>query len=128
MKLNRKLLPVPFVYILYLFIFMCGCSKKITNVPFDKTKWQSGDIKTRGAMVRDILDSKLLIGKSANEIIILLGEPDYKRTDKYNYWVYKVQKYDSSIKSDNPYQLSNWPYNLKLFLKDEKVEKVLLVD
>ena len=44
---------------------------------FESGRWRSGSKKVRGAMVRDIIGQKLLIGMSEKEVIELLGNPDH---------------------------------------------------
>lgn len=49
---------------------------------FETVRWHKGGKKVRGAMVYDIIDKKLLIGKSEGEVIELLGKPN---------WIYAPQ-------------------------------------
>jgi hypothetical protein len=44
---------------------------------FEAKKWKSGNRWSRGAMVQDIIDRNLFIGKSRSEVEDLLGQPDY---------------------------------------------------
>lgn len=48
---------------------------RIRSERFDHEKWNSNE-KNRYRMVRDIIDSKLLIGKTAEEVISLLGKSE----------------------------------------------------
>lgn len=44
---------------------------------FDARGWKSGNRWSRGAMVQDMIDRNLLIGKSRSEVLDVLGQPDY---------------------------------------------------
>jgi len=44
---------------------------------FNANQWKSGNRWSRGAMVQDIIDRHLLLGKSRSDVLDLLGEPDY---------------------------------------------------
>jgi len=43
---------------------------------FDEQQWRTGDARVRGTMVHDLMDRKLIDGKSRDELVALLGEPD----------------------------------------------------
>jgi len=43
-------------------------------VPFSKTAWRSADADTRGYMVADLLDRKILVNKTQEEVLELLGK------------------------------------------------------
>jgi hypothetical protein len=44
---------------------------------FEAKGWKSGNRWSRGAMVQDLIDRNLLVGKSRSEILEVLGQPDY---------------------------------------------------
>ena len=44
--------------------------------PFDADRWQRGDSRQRARMVADLRFSGILLGKSRNEVVELLGPPD----------------------------------------------------
>ncbi|MFH1549004.1 MAG: hypothetical protein ABIH04_00435 [Planctomycetota bacterium] len=54
----------------------------ITHRPirFSSEKWKEGDKATRGRMWQDLRKSGILIGKTGQEIIDLLGEPELMET------------------------------------------------
>src|SRR5690242_10803268 len=71
--------------ILLLTILLSACdtpSKK-----FDSAEWKTGDATTRGSMAQALIDSKVLVGKSAVEVEALLGKPDLREADWYGYKV-----------------------------------------
>jgi hypothetical protein len=53
---------------------LCGCSR--LDSEFDSKTWKAGGLSSRGAMVQDLTDRGLLIGKTRTEVVDLLGEPD----------------------------------------------------
>ena len=54
---------------------------------FDSAEWKAGNATTRGSMAQDLIDSRLLPGKSRAAVEGLLGKPDF--TDA-NINIYKV--------------------------------------
>ena len=63
---------------------------------FDVTTWGTGDLRTRGTMVRDLIDRELLIGKSRQEAVALLGPPDQEGKRLLIYKVDLGQKFGST--------------------------------
>ena len=59
---------------------------------FDSLEWKSGDASVRGGMAQDIMDSKLLDGKSRSEVEGFLGKPDYQDSDWYGYKVITIAR------------------------------------
>jgi hypothetical protein len=60
--------------------------------PFDVQKWQSADAQERGTMFVDLYKKRLVHGKSKEEVLVLLGEPDKKSTGAGSeIWHYKVE-------------------------------------
>ena len=72
-----------------------------TNEKFDSEKWNNKSIvdfeitDVREGMLNDLLDSRVLIGKSKSEIIELLGKPEIANDSKITYLV--REKYGSNI-------------------------------
>jgi hypothetical protein len=60
--------------------------------PFDSSEWKRGDATTRGGMFEDLINRKLLIGKSRVDVEALLGKPDYQDADGYDYKVITVAR------------------------------------
>ena len=59
-------------------IFSSSCTYIMgNNQKFDSEKWKNGNARDRGRMVYDLRDSKILIGKTEQEVNELLG----KKTD-----------------------------------------------
>src|SRR6267142_6643140 len=59
---------------------------------FDSAEWKAGDATTRGSMAQDLIDRKLLIGKSRAEVEGLLGKPDYPDADAHLYKVVTIAR------------------------------------
>ncbi|MDG5490393.1 hypothetical protein [Psychroserpens sp. SPM9] len=58
---------------------------------FHQENWHSNPAK-RYQMADDIIDNELLIGKTKNEVIALLGTPEIFNDDSKNYIIYKMGK------------------------------------
>ena len=60
--------------------------------PFDAQKWRSSDALERGTMFVDLYKKRLVHGKSKEEVLALLGEPDKKSNGNGSeIWHYKVE-------------------------------------
>jgi len=59
---------------------------------FESLEWKSGNASVRGAMAQDIVDSRLLDGKSRIEVEGLLGKADYQQTDSCGYKVNTIAR------------------------------------
>jgi hypothetical protein len=64
---------------------VCYCTPLLDilflDEPFSSEKWLTGDARTRGRMVRDLLKSGLLRGKTVAEIEEILGPGDVSHGD-----------------------------------------------
>ena len=73
----------------------CGLRKpwrSYANQPFDSQRWRDGDAITRGTMFWDIFERRRLSGKSREDVVALLGEPDRKRSiEGKEVWLYQVE-------------------------------------
>lgn len=66
-------------------VFLGSCTP--ASKQFNSELWKSGDINVRGTMVQDLLDRRVLLGKSPADVQQLLGKPDYIED---NWYAYKV--------------------------------------
>lgn len=84
-------------------ILLTGCQNSSSKIPFEKEKWRQADLRTKGRMMKDLLERNLLIGKTRNEVTDLLGEPDYEELYYLSYKVDlgKMYVYDLVIKLDS---------------------------
>ncbi|WP_299890355.1 hypothetical protein [uncultured Lacinutrix sp.] len=71
---------------------------------FDKNTWQT-DPLTRYKMVDDIIEKRVFIGKTKQEIISLLGEPYEIKSSESNYFIYKVGTPPSFFKTKKQFLL-----------------------
>lgn len=93
--------------ILLLFsIFLASChisDFKSNNLPFNSEQWKNGDMRLRGQMTKDLEKSKILEGKTRDEVRDLIGEPFHINSmpDETENWSYKTDKgyysYDDNI-------------------------------
>lgn len=65
---------------------------------FSKGQWRSQPT-TRYKMVDDIIESQLLIGKTKDEVIVLLGKPNTSSTNQQDVFVYRIGKSPSFFES-----------------------------
>jgi hypothetical protein len=73
--------------ILLLFIFFLSCGNNNKAEKFNKEKWINGTQIERGNMSTDLVDSKILIGKTKTQIIELLGNPKDSTKINFHYQV-----------------------------------------
>jgi outer membrane protein assembly factor BamE (lipoprotein component of BamABCDE complex) len=71
--------------LLFIFLLSCGNDNKAEN--FDKEKWINGTQIERGNMSTDLVESKILIGKTKFEIIETLGYPKDSTETNFHYLV-----------------------------------------
>jgi hypothetical protein len=87
-----------------IFCFLTACDFTLNNLKFDADKWKNADLRTRGRMLKDLKNSKILEGKTKSEVEELLGRPN---SNIPNNWVYKIDlghKFGSHA----------WTYNLNV--------------
>lgn len=97
----------------------CVRDVNLNNLTFDSNKWKNGDMQTKGQMVYDLKDRKLLIGKNKRQVAEMLGVcegPDR------NTWSYQV---DVGIRFNGV-----WPYRFYVVFDDQgqTVKKTYLTD
>lgn len=82
---------------------------------FDKNQWRSDPLR-RYQMVDDIIESQLLIGKTKDEVIFLLGEPNSSISGKRDVFLYRLGNPPSFFESKKE--------QLLIAFENEKVMKV----
>jgi hypothetical protein len=82
---------------------------------FDKNQWRS-DPSRRYQMVDDIIESQLLIGKTKDEVIFLLGEPNSSISAEKDVFLYRLGNPPSFFESKGE--------QLFIAFENEKVWKV----
>jgi hypothetical protein len=86
---------------------------------FASDQWAVGNIRARGQMVHDLMNRKLLEGKTRPEVETFLGAPDLASTNSVEYRV------DVGMRIVG----SRWTYRLVVHFADEgKVRDILLLD
>ena len=64
------------------------------NHRFDSAVWMKSDARARGRMSQDLVDRKVLLGKSVDEAKAVLGQPDFTYPSALQYkidlgWAFK---------------------------------------
>jgi outer membrane protein assembly factor BamE (lipoprotein component of BamABCDE complex) len=103
-KIIRSYLFGGFVLLAMLFGLSCGAANKFwrsyEQKPFDAQKWREGDALERGTMFVDLFKQRKINGKTREEVLSILGEPDKKSTaGDVEQWHYKVE-----FAGENPMQ------------------------
>ncbi|HJV20526.1 MAG TPA: hypothetical protein VJ552_11655 [Sediminibacterium sp.] len=78
------IVTTPLIYVGILLILLVNVGNH-PSYKFDKEKWVS-DRENRYKLSKDIIGSKMLIGKTKSEVRQLLGNED--NTDESDYWTY----------------------------------------
>jgi hypothetical protein len=75
-------------------VLACGLRKPwkdYTPKPFDSEKWRNGNRTDRGTMYFDLFEKRTLNGKSREQVVQLLGEPDKKvSVEGREVWLYRL--------------------------------------
>ncbi len=93
-----------FVAFIALFGLGCGIVKNpfrdYSPKTFNSADWRAGDAVERGRMYSDVFSSRMLDGKSTDDVFGLLGEPDKKQTvEGREVWLYYVEhRYNTPMK------------------------------
>jgi hypothetical protein len=86
------------VGMLYMLFLIFWVVYHVTNrVEFDSNLWKTSGSRVRGQMTSSLLRSKLLNGKNAEEVVTILGPPDfinfktmgYEVSDFYLFWGFR---------------------------------------
>lgn len=78
--------------ILFTIIVLCiaitSCKDFQSNdLVFDQNQWKKADVRVRGRMCRSLLNQKILLEKTRDEAIEMLGEPDETNSSLIKYAV-----------------------------------------
>jgi outer membrane protein assembly factor BamE (lipoprotein component of BamABCDE complex) len=106
-KLNSPTKPIAQISICLLLLSLLSLSCTMPNKfwrsyepqQFDAQKWKSGDALERGTMFVDLFKKRRINGKTKDEVLELLGEPDKKSTAAGEIWYYKIE-----LAGENPLQ------------------------
>ena len=77
-----------------IFLVACITDFKSNNLSFNSEQWKNGDLRLRGQMSKDLVESKILEGKTKDEVRNLLGEPFHSNSmpDETENWSYKTDE------------------------------------
>jgi outer membrane protein assembly factor BamE (lipoprotein component of BamABCDE complex) len=83
------------VVLISLFSLGCGLVKNpmrdYADKPFNSQDWLKGDSVERGRMIKDLFTDRSISGKTKDEILKTLGEPDKKSSvEGREVWLYRV--------------------------------------
>ena len=84
---------------------------------FNKEQWRSNP-QQRYKMVDDLIDSQLLINKSKDEVVLLLGEPYSSSAIEKDIFIYRIGKQPSFFESKKEHLL--------IIFENQKVDEVTL--
>lgn len=96
------------LFITLTLLFSC---KNLGQIKFDKGKWITKDdmeFPYRNKMLKDLTTNYKLVGLKHNEIINLLGEPNYSDSSSFAYQV--IEDYGSDI---DPVYTKNLDFEFK---------------
>jgi|SRR5215203_1318257 len=103
--LNKSVINLSLcVLLIALFSLGCGLVKNpfrdYSEKPFNSADWLKGDAVERGRMYLDVFKTRMLDGKSQDDVKKLLGEPDKKQTvEGREVWLYYVMhRYSTPMK------------------------------
>jgi outer membrane protein assembly factor BamE (lipoprotein component of BamABCDE complex) len=72
------------------FFALTACRESANK--FDSQKWKVGSFSSRGEMAQDLIERKVLEGKSKTEVENLIGKPDEQGSDIYHYQVITLSR------------------------------------
>ncbi len=74
--------------VLCLPLYLFGCTENSPPRAFDQQVWKTAGDRVRGQMAQDLIDKKILIGKTRKQVINLLGRPDEEDKQFVTYLIY----------------------------------------
>ncbi|MBR9758482.1 MAG: hypothetical protein GYB39_10380 [Algicola sp.] len=107
------------IAILFLAAIIAVGVLKVFEPPFNDQTWKNEPMH-RYKMAKDVVESRVLIGKTAREVIALLGEPDVSNLSGRHHLLYKLGTPPSFFKENEQV--------LVVVFEAALVQKVLLVN
>jgi len=74
--------------VLCLPVYLLGCPEDSPPRAFDQQVWKTASDRVRGQMAQDLIDKKILIGKTRMQVINLLGRPYEEDKQFVTYLIY----------------------------------------
>jgi hypothetical protein len=97
-KISKNTVVNSLICLSLIILFGAGCGlvknpfRDYTEKPFSSAEWLKGDAVERGRMYLDIFKTRMLDGKSTEDVKKLLGEPEKKQTvEGREVWLYRVE-------------------------------------
>lgn len=72
--------------IIVLFFSFISC-ENYNPKKFDSVKWKNASQREKGLMASDLVDSKILLGKSKTEVLELIGKPKDSSNINFHYLI-----------------------------------------
>ena len=97
------LLIIMILFAVYYFVYE---NDKFRQIPFDSQRWLKSDAYHRGWMMDDLIESKILLNRTEDQIVRILGQPDeiHQRKEYNEYqWEYDLGIVDSNSIFMPPY-------------------------
>ena len=95
MRKLKSVTPLTLIVVAGTVLLLPACGN---NKRFDSVAWLKADARERGRMSQDLVDRKLLVGRSIEQAKLALGEPqkDWGRVVQYDInlgWLFKDPKH-----------------------------------
>ncbi len=119
MDLRRSVLGVAYGLLL-IALLGCDIDSGWPEEKFTSEKWKAQAPNKRYPLVKDLVRSRALEKKSADEVEQILGSPSYRSPDG-SYWLYTVQNRDSGVGGFNAVAMINVDFDAA-----RKVDRVYL--
>jgi nitrogen fixation-related uncharacterized protein len=101
-----------FVIAIIISVFLISVNEQ----QFNQTDWRNNPTE-RYKMSKDIIESKFLVGKSKQDVILLLGEPKVSNFEGKDHSIYSLGKAPSFFESKDE--------NLVVIYENDSVSKVI---
>jgi hypothetical protein len=75
------------VFLIICTLFISCKDIQSNDLEFNPAEWKKADFRVRGRMYDSLLEQRLLLGRTRNEVIELLGKPDEEKNDLVKYAV-----------------------------------------
>lgn len=83
------------------FIFLPRRPPTLSIVPFSSVEWKKGDAALRGKMAKQVCGLRILRGRTQQEVLSILGEPDRRTEERWDYRVNTGAKFVGTTWTSN---------------------------
>jgi hypothetical protein len=129
MKKAIKIIVVTLLLLL-LAVYITGFVIKYSCVDktFESSKWKKANSEHRWQMYDDLLEKKILNGKTQKEVIEILGMPDSRQNETSDaYWEYDLES-KGSMHPLLYFIEMGWFYEMRIYWKNGVVKDIELWD